>query len=58
MTSFILLLHYKADTSIRRIVLRDEERIALLFGQAIFSKDKADISMKQTLFFAPVMSAL
>ena len=50
MTSFIFLLHYKADTSIRRIVWCDEERIALPCGQAIFSKDEADISIKQTLF--------
>ena len=53
MTSFILLLHYKADTSMRRIVWRGADCFALRLSYLRKNLCKADISIKRTLFLPP-----
>ena len=49
--------HYKADASMRRIVWRGTDCFSLLSNYLRKNLYKADISIKQTHFCAPMMSA-
>ena len=50
--------HYKADTSTRRTVWRGTDCFALRSNCLRKNLYKPDISIKRTLFFAPVVSSL